>query len=160
MWMGWRTSHSHGSGPVPATSEGEQPSRPRTGSPRTSWSGTSGPRSPDCTGMYCALCCTGMSGLYRYAASRDSGEMEIFHAVCCLKYASKFRIYWIKSGPVMSWILKVETKIHLPFSWLLIPISMWTLVLWYFLLKKEQEIKKKNEKPGLMKTKPDADMSA
>ena len=30
----------------------------------------------------------------------------------------------------------------------------------YFLLKKEQKIKKKNEKPGLMKTKPDADMSA
>ena len=35
-----------------------------------------------------------------------------------------------------------------------------TCFIWYFLHKKEQEIKKKNEKPGLMKTKPDADMSA
>ena len=60
----------------------------------------------------------------------------------------------------MSWILKVETKNHFAFFLLLIPISMWTLVLWYFLHKKEQEIKKKNEKSGLMKTKPDPDMSA
>ena len=146
MWMGWRISHSHGSGPVPATSEGGQPSRPRTGSPPTSWSGTSGPRSPDCTGMYCAvqvcLDCTGMLEI------RDSGEMEIFHAVCCLKlfyieYASEFRIYWIKSGPVMSWILKVETKIHFVFFAINTNFYVNTCFIWYFLHKKEQEIKKK-----------------
>ena len=60
----------------------------------------------------------------------------------------------------MAWILKVETKIHFVFFAINTNFYVNTCFIWYFLHKKEQEIKKKNEKPGLMKTKPDADMSA